>query len=75
MSLGMVKGYDPIGQLSFFELENSPIGFKNTKIVEDLMESFLTSPQSVIHNCPYAHQDASETSPVAGDALHGYHTC
>jgi hypothetical protein len=41
------------------------------KIVEDLLESFLTLPQSVIHKHPYAHQDASEMSPVAGEAPDG----
>jgi hypothetical protein len=70
MSFGMVKGFDPTGRLSFFELENSPIGLKNMKIVEDLLEYFLTWPQSVIHKHLYAHKDASETSPVAGDATH-----
>jgi hypothetical protein len=71
MSLGMVKGYDPTGRMYFFEVENRPVGLKNMKTVEDLLESFLTPPQSVINKHPYAHQDASEMSPVAGDAPHG----
>jgi hypothetical protein len=64
----MAKGHDPTRRVSFFKVKNRPVGFKNMKIVEDLLESFLISPQSVIHKRPYAHQDAYETSPVAGDA-------
>jgi hypothetical protein len=41
------------------------------KIVEDLLESFLTSSQYVIQKRPYAHHDASGTSPVASDAPDG----
>jgi hypothetical protein len=52
-------------------VENRPVGLKNMNIVEDLLESLLTSTQYVIHIRPYVHQDTSQTSPVAGEAPDG----